>query len=194
MATASAQKGSKGKAAPKKGRGKKKDNGNIFLMVIVLMMAPLAMAFVGSALVIIIGIIPTVVATILDRSETRTAMVTVGSLNIAAMLPFMIRLWLRDNSLSGAIHIAIDPLFWLISYGAAGLGWFLHSSVPPTIVNLQMMRIEARIRSLRDRQVALIKEWGPEVAGEREEELLAVEALMSEQGEPIEPRSSDSES
>ncbi|WP_207479491.1 hypothetical protein [Arenibaculum pallidiluteum] len=134
----------------------------LFLLIVV----PLSLIFMPTALVIGAGLIPTAVAFLIDRDPDKTAPMTVGAVNFVGAMAFVIQLWQREHSLAAALAILSNPFAWAGMYGAAALGWGIYYAVPPMVAGFSAMRAQARIDKLREQQAALVAEWGPEVKGE----------------------------
>jgi len=70
------------------------------------------LAFIVAALpnvtILVIGMIPTVVAYIIDLTPGRYAARCVAGLNIAGVVPFLNRLWESTNDMASAINIITD--------------------------------------------------------------------------------------
>ena len=149
----------KAKAKPKKGGG---GGGGFFTFL--LLGVPTAIFAMPTALLIAVGMVPSLVAYIIDRDPEKSAPMTVAPLNMCGILPFMMELWKHDHTMQAAITKIADPLTWLVMYGAAGVGWALYFLVPPIVTNIEVMRAQGRIESLNGRKKDLIEEWGPDVA------------------------------
>lgn len=162
-----------GRPLPHRRRGRPARGSNKGFMTFLMLSAPVALIFHTTAIVLVVGLVPTIVAYFIDRTESKLAPVTVGMLNICGVLPFLLNMWTKNNSLAGAMQVVGSPLAWLVMYGAAGVGWGIFYGVPPAVVNFHVMRAEMRIDALRKALAELVQEWGVEVAGEDHEELLA---------------------
>ena len=138
-------------------------------MTTFLFLATPASLFVAPTTVIMVpGLLPTMVAYIIDRDPDKTAPLTVGALNLCGTLPFAMDLWLHQHTLPAALHLLGDPLTWLVMYGAAAVGWAFYYLIPPIVTNVEVMRSEARIESLQRTKREMVAEWGPEVGAEDE--------------------------
>jgi len=116
------------------------------------------------------GLIPTIVALVVDRQRAKYLTRTVGAMNLAGLAPMVVRLWSNGDSLTAAITIMTRPMNWLVMYGAAGVGWCIFLAMPAVarvIVDLQAEQVQA---SLRERAERLVEEWGEEVKGRPDEE------------------------
>lgn len=132
----------------------------------VMLAGPVALIFHATAIVLLVGMLPTIVAYFMDRQQPKLAPITVGAINICGVLPFLIALWSKNHSIVGAMKIIGDPVAWLVMYAAAGAGWGIYYGVPPAVANVQILRAEMRRDALRKEHVELVAEWGPDVAGE----------------------------
>ncbi len=117
-----------------------------------------------TALLVAVGMIPSLVAYIVDRDPDKTAAMTVAPLNICGILPFTMDMWKHQHTMQAATQALADPLTWLVMYGAAAIGWALYFLVPPIVTNFEVMRAEARIETLIGKKKDLVEEWGPETA------------------------------
>lgn len=144
-------------------RARSKGNG---LTVLLLIVVPLSLLFMPTAVLLAVGLVPTAVAFVIDRDPDKTAPMTVGALNFVGVMVFAIRLWRGQHTLSGVMALLGDPFTWLGMYGAAAVGWALYYGIPPAVAMWTAMRAETRIGRLREHQQELMEEWGSEVHGE----------------------------
>ena len=136
---------------------------------------PLFAVLFPSALVIAVGLTPTLVLYVLDRARERSFAVTVGLLNGCGLLPGLGDLWMRGHNTGNAQIVILDPLFWLCATAAAGIGWLIYMSMPPMIAVYYNMTSEARIKSLLQRRKMLIETWGDDI-GDGDAEVNGAEA------------------
>lgn len=149
-------------------------NPNSVAMLLVLLGGPVALIFHATAIILIVGLIPTMVAFFVDRSPNKMAPLTIGSLNMCGVLPFLLALWSKGHTMANALSLLASPLPWFSMYGAAAAGWGILYGVPPAVANYQVARAEARRQELRMRQSALVTEWGVDVAGEDHDSLASL--------------------
>ena len=109
----------------------------------------------------LIGFGPTVAAGLVDRDPEKHAAIAVGAMSLAAMIPKVLSQLTAPPS-SGYTVLG-DPFAWLFVYGAAAVGWAIHSFLPPLFQMVSDMRAEWMRRDLMELQESLAKEWGPEV-------------------------------
>ncbi|MGQ9364963.1 hypothetical protein [Azospirillum sp. ST 5-10] len=154
-------------------RPKKKRGGPWLFLLLIL---PAALVVLPTTILFGLGMVPTIVAYVVDRDPDKSAPITVGGLNFCGCMPFAIDLWKTGHTATAALKIFADPLAWLIMYGAAGLGWALYYGIPPVIASAEIMRAEKRVEALRSQKAKLVQEWGPDVTGHRDLDDEPVEA------------------
>jgi len=152
------------------GHGRKRRKGSSSgMMTVLLILFPVGLIFLPSTILLVVGMIPTVVAYVVDRDPEKTAPMTVGGLNLAGVVTFVISLWQAGHSMAALSKVLTDPFAWLVMYGAAGLGWTLYYGIPPAVAGWITLRAEARIAQRIEEQRELIDLWGTEVNGIVEE-------------------------
>lgn len=120
--------------------------------------------FASTSLLIIIGMMPTMVAFITDRSHGKSAALSISVLNFAGTLPFVINLWRTGQGLGEALSLMTQPFTWLVMYGAAGIGWAIYHYLPKFIATYVAFRAQSQLGSLQALQKKLVEKWGPNVA------------------------------
>lgn len=156
-------------------RGRKKGKGSsssVFTMLLI--MLPVGLIFLPSTILLAAGMIPTAVAYVVDRDPDKTAPMTVGGLNLAGVVTFLISLWQAGHTMAALTKVLTDPFAWLVMYGAAALGWAtlgwaIYYGIPPAVAGWVVLRAEARIAQRIKEQQDLIALWGTEVNGLVEE-------------------------
>ena len=145
--------------------GKKKKRSNTMLTFLLLIF-PAALIVLPTTILFGIGMVPTIVAYVADRDPDKSAPITVGGLNFCGCMPFAIEMWKHNHDIVSALKIFGDPVAWLVMYGAAAVGWALYHAIPPVVANAEIGRAERRVQALKQTKVALVQEWGPDVAGD----------------------------
>lgn len=110
--------------------------------------------------ILLLGMIPTGVALLVDRTPGKTAAVCVAGLNFAGVAPFIAMLWDGTNTLNQSFRIMTDIYSWLGMYGAAAVGWLLFLGLPPVVGSFLRIHAAQRVAHLRARQAKLKEEWG----------------------------------
>lgn len=144
-------------------RKKKKKGGALTL---ILLIVPAALIVLPTTILFGIGMIPTIVAYVIDRDPDKSAPITVGGLNFCGCMPFAIDLWKHQHTIGAAAKVFADPLSWLVMYSAAAVGWGIYYGIPPIVAGMEVTRAEKRVEVLKQKKVALVQEWGPDVAGD----------------------------
>lgn len=139
--------------------------GKSTAMMIVCGIIAFIIAALPSVIIILVGMIPTIVAYIIDLTPGRYAARCVAGLNIAGVVPFLNRLWSSTNDLPAAIGIVTDVYAWLAFYAASGVGWLLFASLPGIVASFKTYSAKRQANALRERLEELKDEWGDEVSG-----------------------------
>lgn len=139
--------------------------GKSTAMMIVCGIIAFIIAALPSVIIILVGMIPTIVAYIIDLTPGRYAARCVAGLNIAGVVPFLNRLWSSTNDLPAAIGIVTDVYAWLAFYAASGVGWLLFASLPGIVASFKTYSAKRQANALRERLEELKEEWGEEVSG-----------------------------
>lgn len=133
--------------------------------------------FYETVLLLAAGMLPTVVAYMVDTHPRRHATKTVAWMNLAGAMIVAFELWESGTSLSTAWDLLSDPFNWLIMLGGAGLGWVIHYAVPGLVLRYLDVDLNLRRKRLHETQEQLEKEWGKDVrANAALERLAEVEA------------------
>ncbi len=117
-----------------------------------------------SLIVFTVGLLPTGVAFIVDRSDQKTGTFCVGGMNLCGVVPYVMKLWTGKHTTSAATEIISDVLSLLVMYAAAGFGWILFLAIPPVVATFLSVIAQSRVKALRASQQEIVNEWGPEVA------------------------------
>ena len=117
-----------------------------------------------SLIVLTVGLLPTGVAFIVDRSDQKTGTFCVGGMNLCGVFPFVMKLWTGKHTTSAATEIISDVLSLLVMYAAAGFGWIIFLAIPPVVATFLSVVAQTRVKALRASQQEIVNEWGPEVA------------------------------
>ena len=133
-------------------------------IVTLVLMVPVLGFLMPSCIVLLSGMVPTIVAFIVDRTRGKYLTITVALMNFCGTLPGLTRLWEVGQSYAAAKALAFDPFHWLASYGAAAVGWLIYLAIPPVLSAYYARSTGTRIEALRREQATLVEAWGEEVA------------------------------
>ena len=114
-------------------------------------------------LVLTLGLLPTLVAFVVDIHPRKYAARSVGFLNFAGTLPFLISLWTGHHDLLSAMRILTDVYAWLVIYSAAAVGWVIYWGMPSVAGFLMEINAARRVRKLDAQRKKLIADWGEDI-------------------------------
>ena len=123
----------------------------------------LAIISMPTVLLIFFGLMPSIVAMVIDRTEGRYATFCVLGMNLSGLLPFLTDVWFQVHTTDMAIQIMTNVFNLLIIYGSAGFGWMLYMALPPVITTFLSAMSQRRVAVLREKQAQIIEEWGESV-------------------------------
>ena len=111
-------------------------------------------------IILVLGMLPTGVTYLCDKSEQKHAVLCVGGLNICGVFPYLLDIWFDSGSINDAIQIITDLFSIMIMYLAASIGWLLFRYVPPIITTFLNLLADRRLTKLKKHQDVLTEEWG----------------------------------
>ncbi len=137
-----------------------------------------------TVMLIVFGLLPSIVAWIIDRTEKKYATACVFGLNFSGLFPFLMEIWFEDHSLDAAIRIMTDVFDLMVIYGSAGFGWMLYMALPPFVTTFLSVMSEHRLTVLKEKQANIIEEWGENVATVLDEVENPEDAIPETPGQP----------
>jgi hypothetical protein len=125
----------------------------------------MTLAYISLPTVVLIffGLMPSIVALVIDRTEGRYATFCVLGMNFSGLFPFLTDVWFQVHTTDMAIRIMTNVFNLLIIYGSAGFGWVLYMALPPVITTFLSAMSQRRVAELREKQAQIIEEWGESV-------------------------------
>jgi hypothetical protein len=139
-----------------------KKKGHLLLICLAM---PVALLLLPSTIVLVVAMIPTLVARVVDPAPGRHLTITVGSLNFAGALWFMHDLWSAGQSFAAIMPTLGDMLGWLAALVGAGAGWAIYSLMPILSRGIATTKSNARLSRVRKQQEDLVEQWGDPVRG-----------------------------
>jgi len=158
---AAVKSGAKAGAKPAVPQAPKKRGPWLWLCLVM----PVALLLLPSTLVLIVAMVPTLVARVVDPTPGRHLTITVGSLNLAGALWFMHDLWSAGQGFSDIVPTLGDMIGWLAALVGAGMGWALYSLMPIVSRSIATTKSTLRANRLRKAQADLVEQWGDPVRG-----------------------------
>lgn len=132
--------------------------------LMLLLLIPLAMVFLPTTAVVTTGMIPTLVALVIDSSPRRYLTVAVGGLNLIGSCYFLHLLWAQPQGVSAVLSVLGSSYGWLCSLTGAGCGWLLFLGMPTIVRSIAAAQAKIRLFRLNREMEQMVKDWGPEVA------------------------------
>jgi len=143
---------------------KQQGGGGGLIVLTFFLVVPASIFMLPMTVITCLGMIPTVVAFIADRSADKLAPVTVGAMNVCGVLPFAIEFLDGSQGIERLGGVLGEPTTWLVMYGAAAVGWSLYFAIPTMVGSFEVLRGQGRIDHLERKKRRLIEEWGGAVA------------------------------
>lgn len=125
----------------------------------------LSVVFLPTTLLLCIGMMPTLVAALVDRSRRKTKAITVGSINLAGCTPFMLEMWMQGQTFEKAVEIIVNPTAIIVMYMAAAVGYLIDWAMSGIVASVLYQKGLSRRGEIQKRQRELIERWGEEVTG-----------------------------
>jgi hypothetical protein len=151
-------------SAPGGGRG----GGSVNRLLIFLTLLALVPFSLPTILVMFVGLLPTIVAAVVERGDNRYAWVCIGGLNFSGLAPWLFSLWFGHHTLDFAFEVVTNITMLLVAYGAAGVGSALYLALPPLVATLMSATAQHRAVGLHAAQRKLVEQWGDGVASPNE--------------------------
>jgi hypothetical protein len=143
---------------------KKKSGGRLGFFTVLIIVGFATPFMIPSVFLVVAGLLPTYVALATDNDPQKSGAVSVGALNFAGIVPFIIDLWSKGQTMANALHILGESNTWLVILGAAAIGQLIVYAVPQAIATLTLTTAESRVKALRKNLDTLRDSWGPEVS------------------------------
>lgn len=110
-----------------------------------------------------LGMLPAIVAIIIDKGTGRFASKTVSACNFIGILPYLFDVGMTYERSLASKHLMSVPTTWLIIYGSAAVGWVLIWIMPQITLVFFTVRADMKRRKLMEEQTKMLDEWGDEV-------------------------------
>ncbi|HEY5608507.1 MAG TPA: hypothetical protein VIM38_09240 [Alphaproteobacteria bacterium] len=125
-----------------------------------------------TAMVLFVGFLPTLVAWLVDETSRRYSTRTVAGLNFVGVAPFVLKLWSSGyNDIAGAGRLITDPFAIVVMFGTAAIGWLMFLGFPGVVAAFSTINANRRIAQIKERQRALVEEWGTAIASQERREI-----------------------
>lgn len=121
--------------------------------------------FPAVSIIMVVGMIPTIVLSIIDRSAGKLKTLTIGIINFAGCTPFMVEIFNKGNAISTAMSYIMQPRTIVVMYFAAGMGYLIDWAMTGIVSSIMVQKAKGRLQEIEKQQKALIDRWGLEVTG-----------------------------
>lgn len=145
-------------------QGGKGGRSPTFILGMAVIFVLLVMVALPTVILLLAGMMPSLVAWVIDRTQQKYATFCVGGLNFCGVFPYVLDLWSGAHTFGATLAILTDVFALVVMYGTAAFGWMMYNSIPPVIVSVLTVITQRRIAQLRTSQRRIIEEWGEEVA------------------------------
>lgn len=155
------------KKTKNKKKVKKASSGKFSFQKLVFAIVALAviLIFMPTSILLGVGMLPTLVSYIVDRSLEKNKTFTVGAMNFSGCFPYLLMLWTGENSTQGAWNFVGTPEVIIVIYTIAGMGYVINWGVTQVVSNILIQRSQARISKIDKEKKQLEERWGAKVNG-----------------------------
>ena len=135
-----------------------------FMLIVGLVCAVL---FAPTSMILFFGMMPTIAANVMDKTRQKSRTMSVGIMNFAGVMPFLLELWLSPapNSIDHALGIMMQPKTVIIIYVIAAAGYAIESAITGMVATVMQQRATARLKQIDEQLAELIDRWGYYVDG-----------------------------
>lgn len=123
-----------------------------------------AIVFLPSTILLFTGMLPTVVAFLIDRTRLKLKFITVGCINLAFCFPYWLDLVTSAHTVDKALEI-ITPTSLVRMYLGALMGYALEWVCVVSTVYFTRQRNKLMLKNLKKEKENMVKKWGEEVTG-----------------------------
>ncbi len=138
--------------------------GSSRLYVFLALLVPVAIVLLPSFIVLAAAMVPTLVAWVVDASPRKYLASTVGAMNAAGSLIFLMTLWNNQHDVATALAVLHEVYGWLVAYGAAAVGYGVFYVMPTLTESLAKLSAQQHLARIDREMRQLVAEWGDPVA------------------------------
>lgn len=123
--------------------------------------------FMASTMILIAGMMPTIAANVVDKSRQKSRAISVGMMNLAGCMPFLLELWMSPspNSIDMAMNIIMQPKTIIIIYVLAAAGYAIEAAITGMVATVMQQRAQVRLREIDRDLKELVNRWEDYVDG-----------------------------
>lgn len=144
---------------------KKKKFNSWTAQIFIIMGFILCVMFSSLAVVLVIGMIPSIVSFIVDSTKGKMRAITVSCVNFAGCTPFMIEVFKKGGGMETAISYILEPRTIVVMYMAAAMGYLIDWAMTGLVSSIVVQKAKRRMKDVQNQQKDLVERWGVEVTG-----------------------------
>jgi ABC-type enterochelin transport system permease subunit len=138
-------------------------NLNFAIAIATFLIAGLWMVSIYSSIVFMFGMLPGLIAIVVDPEPDQFAAKIVSTFNLMGVAFYESQIIHNLGMPSFGLNIALDPITWLMIYGAAAFGWLIYWIFPQFTFILINLRAQTKLLKLNSELNNLTAEWGEEI-------------------------------
>ena len=119
---------------------------------------------IPGGILVVGGTMPTIATWLSDRAPGKPFGLSVGLMNMGAVVLFLIRVLPYGHNFDKAMVIVGSGVTWLMIYMFAFLGWGIYFGLPVLIQRYLTSQVHKKVERVRSCQQDLIAAWGKDVA------------------------------
>jgi uncharacterized membrane protein YiaA len=121
--------------------------------------------FTPTTAILLVGMLPTFVAYLVDRSLEKNKTFTIGAMNFAGCFPYLLGLWTGENTLQVALNYLENPQTIIVIYAIAAMGYIINYMVTLGVSSILVQKSKMRIEKIDKEKQSLKDRWGEKVNG-----------------------------
>jgi hypothetical protein len=125
-----------------------------------------AVVILPTTVIFFIGMLPTIVIRLADKSAEKSRVLTIGFMNFAACFPIWFQMLQAGHKFDIALSFIANPFNIVIMYGGALIGYMIEWGLSGLVAGLMVQRGQKRLETIKKNQEEIIERWGREVSGE----------------------------
>lgn len=144
---------------------KKKKIGlkSFFILLVTLIVS---IIFWSSSLLIIVGMLPSLVLWVIDKTIDKSKTLTIAAMNFVGCYPYLIEVWNSTYPAEQSVKLLTDPLTIIMIYCMALLGYIINYITAMVVASHVYEKTEKRIQAIDKEIIELEKRWGKKVNGD----------------------------
>lgn len=140
-----------------------KKKGNLKNSLIMAFALIAAIIFLPTTVMLVVGMIPTIVAVLIDRSPKHTLGMTIGAMNFAGCVPFILQLWRTGHDFDTSFYMLSDPKTIIVMYASAGMAYALNWAMTGIVSAVMVQKAKFRVDAIEKTLLKIEDRWGNEV-------------------------------